>query len=135
MKLLVPWLLTLILTTGPRLRAQDQPPKAPAAVQEAHEWGELYESILADAWAGDTNALGAMFGYEDQAAFHGKAVGEHHRVLWALLQHLGDERFATALGGEVSRIRETVVRALMKVVPSTTLRTRFPRTYATGIHT
>ena len=90
----------------------DTPPRAPAAAAKAATVGELYDSILASAWAGDSNALGAMFGYEDPGFFTGAAAIQHHRVLLALLSRLGDSTYAAALVREGDRTHDRVVRAL-----------------------
>ena len=114
--------------------AQVSPPAAPAAAAAAHNWGELYENILADAWASDSNALGFMFGYEDQTAFKGRAAAEHRAVLLALLRHVGDSTYAAALKGEVPRCQRAVLRSIRRAAGphARAVQRANPRTFALG---
>src|SRR5260370_608186 len=70
-------------------------PRAPAA---AAAGGEHYHGAISSAWLGQ-GSLSPVFSYEIISWFKGQARDEHHQLLLALLRHVGDERFALALGG------------------------------------
>lgn len=116
------------------LRAADPAstvPKVPNAVSAAQSSDVAYASQLARAWKGDEDAIGAMFDYQQQGFFENKsrkAEAEHRRVLWLLLQHLGDERFEMALDREYPRVQREVVRAIaLEAGPDLA---RYPKTAA-----
>jgi hypothetical protein len=106
-------------------------PAHPNVLEQAKRFPESYESILQDAWAGDSLGLGAMFGFEDLAGFSGAASDEHRQLLWALLQRNGDSMFATVLEREPARIRGKVIAAIEKAAGPGGLQ-RFPRTAGLG---
>ena len=107
------------------------PPTAPAAAAIVRKDGERYDAILADAWDGDSNAIGWMFGYEDQGAFSGNASREHHRVLLALLRRVGDSVYAKNLAREGLRTHREVARALLEAAGAdgSDIRAANPRTF------
>lgn len=107
------------------------PPEAAAAAAFVRKDGERYDAVLDDAWNGDSLALGWMFGYEDQGAFSGVAAKEHHRVLLALLDRVGDSVYASCLKREGLRTHRKVARALLETAGANagTLRHTNPRTF------
>ena len=129
-------LLVRILMIGilpiPLLQVQDAIPNTPALLEEAHRSGELYEVIIREAWSGDSNAVTALFASEDLQSFHDQARLELRQVLWSLLQHLGDQRFAEVLAARDLRIRTAIIRALKSVSSRDTLRARYPLTWRLG---
>ena len=110
-------------------RRESGPPHPRTAIEASKTFPENYEVIINEAWSADSLAVGALFGFEDQGAFTGKAAQEHREVLWAVLQHIGDGRFASIARPENSRIRGVVLRALEQASGGK-IDARFPKTAA-----
>ncbi len=105
-----------------------RPPEAPAA---AAAGGAQYLDVIDRAWRGVGLGLGAAVGYELFGRFQGRARDEHRRVLLALLRHLGDERFALAMGGQPPGAHASILRALRVAAgaDSTALNAEYPLTF------
>ena len=109
-------------------RPESAPPRPQAAIAASRTFPENYVATIDDAWRGDSLAVDALFGYEDQQAFTGEAATEHRQLLWALLQHLGDSGFAAIARPELPRVRGVVLRALEEASHGS-VDARFPATY------
>ena len=127
----IAFILMLAIATGTgiacRRTSQDEPPHPEAALAAARAFQEDYQAILSQAWAGDSAAVGALFGFEDQGAFSGAAAVEHHQVLCDVLAHIGDARFAASARGVLPRVRKAVLNALV-LQRGTSFLAQYPQT-------
>ncbi|PYO87071.1 MAG: hypothetical protein DMD58_15540, partial [Gemmatimonadetes bacterium] len=85
------------------------PPAAPAAAAVV---GAEYPEVIDRAWRGVGMGISVAFAYEVFGRLQGRARVEHHRVLLALLRHLGDDRFALALSSQSPVGHAAILRAL-----------------------
>ena len=85
------------------------PPAAPAAAAMV---GAEYPDVIDRAWRGVGMGISVAFAYEGFGRLQGRARVEHHRVLLALLRHLGDDRFALALSSQSPVGHAAILRAL-----------------------
>jgi len=123
-------LLLLVAVAATCKRQQESgPPRPQAAIAASKAFPENYVTIIDEAWAGDSLALVALFGFEDQGAFAGRARTEHRQVLWSVLQHIGDGSFATIARPELPRVRAVVLQALEEA-SNGKVDTLFPLTHA-----
>src|SRR2546426_1060726 len=110
------------------LSTNGRPPEAPAA---AAAGGAGYLDVIDRAWQGNGMSIGAALVYEAYGRFQGRARDEHRQVLLALLRHLGDERFALAVGGVNPGRHAIILQALRAAagVDSTGLNAAYPLTF------
>ncbi|MDH4132263.1 MAG: hypothetical protein OEW17_10150 [Gemmatimonadota bacterium] len=86
-------------------------PKAAAAARERFYWPDPYP--LDRAWrTGELDALAGILELEGAGNLGGQARREHHRVLLALLEQVGDSRYAAALAQLWPQNHLQVLRAL-----------------------
>ena len=117
--------------------AVDPPPTA----AELRDWGTAEECVRAGkhagidytrsvdrAIAGDPASLAALFRFTDSGWCDGAAGEGNAQILFGLLQHLGDRKFAHVLRAQKKAIRKKVFNEI-SVFPGWTP-TKFPLTNA-----
>lgn len=92
-----------------------------------------YRNLLRAAMAYDANSLRDLFRYTANGKLMGEGAETNCEILYLLLQHWGDSRFAAVLSKEPRRVRVAVIAAIDYAYPHWRP-TESPKTYRLATH-